>query len=69
MRLRKEIAKQLDINFEDIRLIRVNILNFNNEIPDTDNGKTLSDISLSNFEYIEVRKKYNEQKKLQKKTE
>ena len=58
MKLRREIAKKLETSQEHIRLIRVNILNFNNDIPDTDNGKTLNDISLSNFEYLEVRKKY-----------
>jgi hypothetical protein len=40
----------------------VNILNFNNEIPATDNGKTLAEISLSSFEFIEVRKKLTEKK-------
>jgi hypothetical protein len=38
--------------------MRVNILSFNSEVPDTDNGKTLADIALSNFEFLEVRKKY-----------
>ncbi len=57
MKLRKEIAKRFEVDYKNIRITRVNLLSFNNDIPDSDNGKILSDISLSNFEYLEVRKK------------
>lgn len=50
--LRLAIARKIQVNWENVKLVRMNLFNQNRELYDTDNGKTLAEVRLRQGEPI-----------------
>ena len=50
--LRLAIARKIQVNWENVKLVRMNLFNQNRELCDTDNGKTLAEVRLRQGEPI-----------------